>query len=960
MSRHARKVFSPNRLLVAASIVALTVGMPAHAQDLDEEELATAQDPSVTAPTLTEPAVEQETQASGDIVVTGTRIRGIAPTGSNVIGLNASDIEETGLATSTDLLRSLPQVSNIGMDEARTSGAQRAIANLSAASAINLRGLGPEATLTLVNGRRVPVGNGEGRFFDTNAIPAIALERVEIVADGSSAIYGSDAMTGVANLITRRSFDGLEVRARYGAANGGVDLYQVEAVGGIAWDGGTFVVAGEYYRRDNLPTAERAHLYDDAAAGSFQAYPPNIGPSTAPTSGFVDSNGNGFLDPGEASGNPVVRQSNWLEVDSLPEQERYAVYSHLGLDVADGVELFVDGFFGHREFTREATALTISGQAVSAANPYNLTGAPVTVNYSFINDLGNDRQTGTSEIWQMVGGGNVDLGAWRMSGFLSYGEDETARSRNRINTGGLTAALNSTDINTALNPFSNGETGWPSQAVRQAVLDSIVQVETTAPTFQFTNGQIQFDGPIFTLPGGQVRLAVGGEYQGVHREQVISSARPSGNNPPPNVAPDLERRVLSGFGELFVPIFGDSNALPGIRSLELSLAARYDHYLDRQLGPALDILNTDTVNPKIGLRYRPIEELTLRGSWGTSFRAPALGDYSFGAPTVIAPTIITPGVAEANGLPALPVYTTVLLQGGHTLGLDPETATTWTLGFDWRPEWVSGLFVSATYYNIRFENQITAPASTSQLTDPAYVAALTSSDSLVLPGSGLVIFNPTTEQLQAYLAHGGSLTPRAGIPANLLYGSGSDPAPGQTTPVYALVEGLTQNSGILETDGFDVSIVYSAETGIGNFTIGEYFTYVLNYRQSLIASAPLQDFLNTVNFPLRFVSRTHLGFSSGRFSANAFVNYYNSYENRAVTPAEEVDSYTTVDLNLAYNFGEGLPLMRDAGIALIVQNLFDADPPYARTVQGVAVQNFDSQNASALGRLVSIQLRLRF
>jgi outer membrane receptor for ferrienterochelin and colicin len=175
-----------------------------------------------------------------------------------------------------------------------------------------------------------------------------------------------------------------------------------------------------------------------------------------------------------------------------------------------------------------------------------------------------------------------------------------------------------------------------------------------------------------------------------------------------------------------------------------------------------------------------------------------------------------------------------------------------------------------------------------------------------------------------------------------------------------LVEGLTQNSGILETDGFDVSIVYSAETGIGNFTIGEYFTYVLNYRQSLIASAPLQDFLNTVNFPLRFVSRTHLGFSSGRFSANAFVNYYNSYENRAVTPAEEVDSYTTVDLNLAYNFGEGLPLMRDAGIALIVQNLFDADPPYARTVQGVAVQNFDSQNASALGRLVSIQLRLRF
>ncbi|MBC2778914.1 TonB-dependent receptor domain-containing protein [Parasphingopyxis marina] len=937
--------------MACASVLAIAAtSSPALGQDIDTAGLD-GEDP-----------VDQSS-SNETIIVTGTRIPGIAPIGANVLGLDRQAIDETGIPTTNDLLRSIPQIFNIGLDEARTTGAQRAIANLNGNSSVNLRGLGVEATLTLVDGRRVVPGGGEGRGFDPNTIPAIALERIEVLADGSSAIYGSDAMTGVVNLITRHNYDGVMVRGRVGVADGGVELYQAEAVVGTNWTTGNVVVAGEYYFRDRLQTLSRADLYDDSDAPSFRTFPTNIGGSN-PSSGFVDANGNGFLDPGEDMGNPVYTQSNFLGTDALPEQERYSVYGYLEQEFSDRLTFFAEGFFSRRNHERLYPASTLNNGVVPANNPYNLTGVPVTVQYSFINDLGPDLRAGSEEVWEVIAGLEYDLtDDWRLSGYASYGETTNQRIRDRINNGGLTAALNSSDINTAFNPFSNGISGYPSATVKRSVLDNIEQFENLDATIGQFNAQMQADGTLFSIGGGDVRLAFGTEYQGLFREQTIQTVRPTGEILPPNISPRQEREVLSAFGELFVPVISDENGGPGARELSISLALRYDHYQDEQIAPALTLLDAGTWNPKIGIRYQPFEDLSFRATWGTSFRAPVLGDYSLGAPTVSLPTVISPGVAAANGLPAAPVYITTLIQGGHTLGLSPEEAETWTAGMEFTPDWLPGLVGSITYYNIEFTNQIQPPASQSSLNDPDYVAALvSSSENLIIPGTGLVIFNPTTDQLQQFLAFGGAATAHVGVPDPFLYGSGSAPVGPQNTAVYALIDGLSHNTGIVQTDGIDVSLQYSFDTDIGTFSIGDTFSYVFNYDQSLLSSAPLQDFLNQVDFPLRFVNRAQLGYAVEGFAANVFVNYQNGYDNTTVTPAARVESYTTFDLTVTFDTGDrpDMRALRNMRFAFSAQNLFDADPPFARVVQGAAVQNYDSQNASPLGRLLSFQITKSF
>jgi len=209
------------------------------------------------------PADEAATNSAKaeEIVVTGTILRGVAPVGSSIISLNATDIQKTGLLTTTDILKSIPQISGIGTGEASTgTSANNANLNISRANALNIRGLGIQATLTLLNGRRLPVGGFGGQLFDPGSIPAIALARIDVVADGASATYGSDAVAGVANLILRTDVDGIEARGRTGFA----DNYSSSALSLIAghkWSTGRVMIAGEYTWNDQLLQSDRAPYF---------------------------------------------------------------------------------------------------------------------------------------------------------------------------------------------------------------------------------------------------------------------------------------------------------------------------------------------------------------------------------------------------------------------------------------------------------------------------------------------------------------------------------------------------------------------------------------------------------------------------------------------------------------------------------------------------------------------------
>src|SRR5688572_16588582 len=179
---------------------------------------------ALTSITTTSIALAQQSgETAGEleeIVVTGSSIRGVTNPGSPVITLGREELAATGLATSSDLARALPQVINLGADESRLGGAQDGAANTTRVSGINLRGIGNEATLLLIDGRRLAPAGVIKSLYDPNVIASSAVERLEVVVDGASAIYGSDAVAGVVNIITRKNFRGAETMLRYGHADG--------------------------------------------------------------------------------------------------------------------------------------------------------------------------------------------------------------------------------------------------------------------------------------------------------------------------------------------------------------------------------------------------------------------------------------------------------------------------------------------------------------------------------------------------------------------------------------------------------------------------------------------------------------------------------------------------------------------------------------------------------------------
>ena len=203
-----------------------------------------------------------------ELVVTGTRIRGAAPAGAHVITIGREDIEASGYATTQEILQAVPQNFGGGPNDATSGMSIRngAGKNIGLGSSINLRGLGANSTLVLVNGVRPPLGGISGTFADLSLLPSTALERIEVLPDGASALYGSDAVGGVVNLIFRDRFDGAEAKVRYGSADGDFSEVQASAIVGKAWSRVRASLAYEYFRRGSLAAADRDYATSDLRA----------------------------------------------------------------------------------------------------------------------------------------------------------------------------------------------------------------------------------------------------------------------------------------------------------------------------------------------------------------------------------------------------------------------------------------------------------------------------------------------------------------------------------------------------------------------------------------------------------------------------------------------------------------------------------------------------------------------
>lgn len=834
-----------------------------------------------------EPSAEEPVEDV--ILVTGSRIRGIEPTGSPVIGLDREAMELSAASTTTELLSELPQVFNFGATDASFTSANNQNANRTFGTGINLRGLGTESTLTLLDGRRLASAGTQSQYFDPSVIPTMAIARLEVLADGSSGIYGSDAVGGVVNIMLRRNFDGVEAMGRAKFADGFTE-YTAGLVVGKDWGSGSLMVSGEYNRRGTLFAADRAFYTDDLRPfGGPDLRSTQAAPGTITVAGttYAIPQGNGVgLTPASFTAGTTNRQSAFLGASVLPQQTRKSGAASFQQDITDGIEIYAQGFYAYREGILTGGALAAQFD-VPVTNPFYVNpgtpGQRVTVAYSFINELGNERNRSTQEAYHATGGVNFDIGEWSGNAFYAQSLNQERSLNRQVNNAQLTAALADTNPATAFNPFSSNGNNNASTIAK--IASGSFRVDTN---YRIKEYGLSFDGPLGELPAGEIRAAFGATRQEINWQDLA-----------PFVS-DFHRDVDSLFGELFVPLVGGD----GGPELNASAAVRYDRY--QAIG--------GTTNPKFGLTFRPVESLTLRGSYGTSFRAPSLSDTGL-------PFNQYTQFFDANN-----VQRNVLFIRGGNPGLSAETAETWSVGADWVPDSIPGLSLSVTYYNVDYSNRIATPGNdTAALRKPELAP--------------IVTLNPPLAQVVAIINGGLFSAP-----------------PASPSDVYAIVDGRKVNLGANKTDGLEFIGEYQQETSWGDWRIGFNATRILSFDRSIITGTPLLDVLNTINNPAKFIARGYVGGNVGAFSATVFANHYGSYVNNTVTPVADVPAHTEFDLALRYDLASILPVIDRLDLTLDVQDLFDNDPPYVQA----GPLAFDANAHSAIGRTVSIGFRAGF
>ncbi len=865
-------------------------------------------------------ALSDGADAANTLFVTGSRIRGADAPGSNVIRLDRKAIGESGYVSAQQILQSIPQAYGGGANEATsgTTGASGANLNASYGSSINLRGLGPSSTLVLLNGNRPALGGSGGVFADISMLPVSAIERIEVLPDGASAIYGSDAVAGVVNLITRRKFEGLETGLRYGTADGDFSEIQASQVAGTKWSSGRAVLAIEYYRRGRLAADDRDFATQDLRRWGGSDYRVQFA-----NPGNIVAGGQTYAIPAGQDGSSLVasdliagslnRQDGWEQADLLPRQTRYSVYGRVEQDVTDSITLDIEGLYARRSFSKRVNPAGYqSSITVTPDNPYYVdpigTGRAISVRYDFTDELGPRTDKGKVEALGFNGGGTIALGGWAIDIRGTYGKQiENFGTINLPNTARLAVAAASSDPLIAVNLLGDGKVNSTS------VLDYIRGSTHSRFASTIWSGAVRGDGPLVNLSGGQARLALGAE----HRDERFRSRTVSDQSrlePYGSTGTQGARNIEAVYGEIFVPVIGEANALPAFQSLSLSAAVRHERYND--FG--------STTNPKFGLSWKPVSGLELKGSFGTSFRAPGFVELR---QTPDSDVYFIYPVSD----PQSPTGTSnVMYYRGNKTGMKPEKARTFTLGFVLEPALLPGLRLSSSYFDIRYKDQIVdlTSALLQMLNNRATYAALIND-------------NPSLAMLQAAI-NSPNFIDYFGL---------------QAADVDVFIDARTQNLAVVRQKGLDFEAQYQFPAGSGEARLGIDGTYLFRFTRAASASAPAIDILNSINNPVDLRLRAHAGWTSGPLSALTSLNYVRGYTNSVVSPVEHVDAWTTIDAQLSYRFENKTGLLQGLAVALSATNLFDKDPPYAAfSFNGITAVGYDPQNANPLGRVVSLQL----
>jgi iron complex outermembrane recepter protein len=845
------------------------------------------QDVSVNTDAQTSNRTFESKDELEEITVTGSHLRTTeAAIAAPVIVITADDIKKMGFNTVEDVIRSLSQ--NFSSVNAGTTldGSQFST-DARGQSAADLRGLGPDSTLVLVNGRRRAVSSTFGDIVNLNTIPMGSIDRIEIMTDGASAVYGSDAVAGVINFILKKDYQGGETHVREEVGHNGGDSLTFDQSLGETWSSGNITFSGRFAKTDPVTSIRAGDTTQNLTSlGGDDFRDRRDGqPGLVQGLGSLPAGDNGTTGiAGKLSpANTVPLDLAQYATDLTTGTKTYSFDINIEQKLTDWVRAY-----GEVSVARN-TSESIGGpggaffQTVPTTNIYNNLGVPVTVNYVF----GNETRLGLLPPQAMISD-QKNLGGvlgfkitlpqdWTLDISANHSREDASYNALAVDSTLLNERASGVDANgnplpasQQLNLFGNGTAQNP--AALAGLMKWGLPGEVATDNFSTSDSALlTAEGSLLTLPGGDLRLATGGEFR---REELNYATDDSRSTQYVTTSPS--RTVKAAFGELNIPLVGERNRIPGVYALNLYGAARWEQYaisgpFDGAGAPDRDVDFTH-LSPKAGISWFPWQELKVRGTFSKSFRAPSLTDLfgsSYGPYTAF-------GYIDPKNPGLGTIYPNTYFTGNPNVG--PETATSYTAGLDWKPMGsLRGLAATLTYSRIDFDNLITS--SSAYMNDPAILFSL----------PGVITRN----------------------------------AAGQVTSVNLgpinIASRLSQS--------VDARLSYGMDTRVGQLTFGVSGTYTIKLEDNPGPGFPTVRDDATQNGPERVKARSWVSWSRREYGANVYANYSSSYMNTNVdSPTglapQSVDHYTTFDLNGFYNLPGGFSV--NAG----VRNLTNAAFPF--------------------------------
>ncbi|POZ59992.1 TonB-dependent receptor [Chromobacterium alticapitis] len=778
-------------------------------------------------------------------------------------------------------------VNSLASNQSSTVGASSVQSVSGGAAYASLRGLGSQYTLVLLDGRRVASQAISGIATDLNAIPLAAIERIEVLRDGASAIYGTDAIGGVINFITKKRVDGLTIGGEAlstqhrGGNSGSVNL--LGGVGDLSQDGWNVYGALSYQKTQRITTPERSFAYKNLTAD-------NLSPAVYPANFIYKGN---VYNPAAPKCQPPYAQAldanscgemSTLFMDLTPEVEQMTALAKGSKRIGDH-ELSLQ-YLGARNISTthiSPTPLAKIATLVPGDKYYPTTlpdgtktdGSKVILNARSV-PLGPRTTKSTSDTQRLAFNAEGLLGGWDYRGGAVYSENKTT-----INY--KDGYANETLIRQAfkdgtINPFGDSAPGaWDS--VRLFGDGWIAKYTTALADFKASK-------ELFSLPAGMVAGAFGAEMRHEKLDSQIQALASNaiGSGIANSQSTSGQRNVSALYAEAEIPV---------LKGLELQIASRFDHYND--FG--------NSFNPKVAFKYQPAAEVLFRGSASKGFRAPSLYDvFQPDATTYTADKfndpVRCPGGTPANGgNKAQDCNQQFMVQQGGNRHLNPEKASSLTFGIVIEP--TKSLTASADFWWTMVQNTIGVLDPGAIFADPAKYA-----DRFVRNADGSLDYVKTP----------------------------------------------TENLGNLSAAGVDLSLAYRfPKTAAGNFGVNLDGTYTSKYVQQLERGgayySPLGGWYQNILVPtLRWKHSLAFSWSKANWSAQLVQNYSSGYTD--MNPNDEahnVKSYSNWNLSGTYLWNKKLTVT--AG----VKNLFDQEPPFSNQTKTFQF-GYDPVLADSIGR----------